>query len=142
MAGYLSFTCGTDEFLVPSQALKGVVEDPVLVHVPLVPPVVAGIFNWKGRLQTGLDPSALTGGRCAAPRFALVLDHAEGDIALVADAVGNIFHVGGDGVIESGDDPLPRAPAEAGEGRRVVVVRAFVEAVKAEVGGGGCDSGG
>lgn len=142
MASYLNFTCGGVEFLVPSRDLKGVVEGPLLVPVPLVPPVVAGIFNWKGRLQTALDPAALAGGRCAAPCFALVLDHAEGDVALVADAVGNIFHVDGVDVIEPEDIPLPPAPDEAGTGRRMVAVHAFIEAVKAEVGGGGCEGGG
>ena len=142
MAGYLTFTCGGLELLVRSRDLKGVVEGPAIDPVPLVPPVVAGIFNWKGRLQTALDPSALKGGRCAAPRFALIVDHPEGDVALVADTVGIIFHVEGDGAIESGSDPLPPAPAGAGAGAQVVALGAFVEAVKAEVGGGGCVSGG
>jgi chemotaxis signal transduction protein len=139
MAGYLNFTCGGMEFVVPSTDLRGVIEGPSVVHVPLAPPAVAGIFNWKGRLQTALDPAAFSGGPgCAAPRYALVLDHPEGDVALVAEAVGIIFHVEGDGGIQAGDDPLPPAPEAAfGAGRRMVAVRAFVEAVKAEAGGRG-----
>ena len=135
MGEYLNFSAGGIEFVIPSRDLRGVVEGPVLFPVPMVPAAVAGIFNWKGRPYTGLDPAAMAGGVCAAPHFALVLEHAEGDIALVAETVGNIFHVDSDDGIQPGDGPLFPAPAACGTGRKMVAVRALVEALKVEMGG-------
>jgi chemotaxis signal transduction protein len=127
MAEYLDFSCGGVDFVVDSRSLRAVVDRPVLTAVPLVPPVVAGVFNWKGKVQTCLDPSYFAGRGCGDPRYGLILDHPDGDMALCAETVGKTFHVEGQGVIE----------AEALAGRRLVAVGAFVDAVKAELGGAG-----
>ncbi|MBI5525717.1 MAG: chemotaxis protein CheW [Deltaproteobacteria bacterium] len=130
MAEYLDFTCGGVDFVVDSRLLRAVVEGPLLTPVPLVPAVVAGVFNWKGKVQTCLDPSYFAGRACDDPRYGLVLDHPDGDMALCAEAVGKIFHVEGQGVIE----------AEVLAGRTFIAVGAFVDAVRAEIGGAGAAS--
>ena len=125
MADLVNFTCGGLEFVMESRSLRAVVEGPLLSPVPMVPAVVVGVFNWKGKAQTVLDPSFFAGRACGNPRYALVLDHPDGHMALCAEAVGKTFHVDGQGAIGMV------------EGSSLLRVNAFVEAVKAEVGGAG-----
>jgi chemotaxis signal transduction protein len=54
-------------YAVPMEAVAEVGRVPHVTRVPGVPPWIAGVANWRGRILPVVDPRPLLGGSAAAP---------------------------------------------------------------------------
>ncbi|MFA6032973.1 MAG: chemotaxis protein CheW [Myxococcota bacterium] len=132
MSHYLGFTSGGIEFVIDAAALKGVIQRPALRRIPLVPGVVAGMFVCRGRVWTAIDVAMLAGGVPGDPACALLVDHGDGDIALMAARTGNIFFAdAARGIQGAGTAFYPADAREFGEGRLLIDPVALMDGVSA-----------
>ena len=97
MAMFMKFYSGDGAYAVDITDLSGVIGRPAITPVPMAPPQVAGIFLSRGKVWTAVEPGALSGKRAVEGQYAILLDSKDGDLALLAQSIGDIFEkVSGD----------------------------------------------
>ena len=90
------------------------------------------MFVCRGRVWTAIDVAVMAGGRPGDPACALLVDHVDGDIAMVAARTGNIFFAGAARVIQGASKAFYTADArEFGEGRLLIDPAGLIDAVSA-----------
>lgn len=92
----LVFTVGQSWYAVRTDAVREIVQDPLVASVPCVPEHILGVTSVRGEIVSVTDAASLIGigGAARTPgRVALVLENAECATAFVVDDVGGIVEV-------------------------------------------------
>lgn len=79
---------------IPVLSVRDVLTAPVLAHIPLAPPEVAGSLNLRGRIVTAIDLRRRIGLKLAekgAPRTSVVVERQGEFYSLIVDQVGDVL---------------------------------------------------
>ena len=100
---WCTFRLGAGHYGIELSRVQEVLRPLTITRHPLAPPGIAGLTNLRGRIVTVVDLRAVLGAGAAPDAAAalVVVRSAEGAVALLVDAIGDVRRVGAGGLAPS-----------------------------------------
>jgi purine-binding chemotaxis protein CheW len=98
---WCTFQLSGSDYGVELSRVREVLRPQPVTRLPLAPPAIAGLMNLRGRIVPVVDPRIVLGrwdadAAAHAPGGLVVVSGADGPVALLVDAIGDVRRVAGD----------------------------------------------
>jgi purine-binding chemotaxis protein CheW len=106
---WCTFKLAGGDYGVELSRVQEVLRPQPVTRLPLAPPAIAGLINLRGRIVPVVDPRRVLGGEAGPPSGFVVVSAADGPVALLVDAIGDVRRA-------DPASPPPSLPAAIGRG--------------------------
>lgn len=107
---WCTFRLAGADYGVELSRVQEVLRPQAVTRLPLSPPAIAGLINLRGRIVPVVDPQRVLGGDAGRGSAFVVVSSADGPVALLVDAIGDVRRV------EGSESPPPSLAAASGRG--------------------------
>ena len=106
-SAWCTFRLAGRDYGVELARVQEVLRPQPVTRLPLSPPAIAGLINLRGRIVPVVDPLRVLGGGRGSGAGFVVVSSADGPVALLVDAIGDVRRA-------DPDSPPPSLPASSG----------------------------
>jgi purine-binding chemotaxis protein CheW len=106
-SAWCTFRLAGGDYGVELARVQEVLRPQPVTRLPLAPPAIAGLINLRGRIVPVVDPQRVLGGEPGTASGFVVVSSADGPVALLVDAIGDVRRT-------DAAEPPPSLPAGSG----------------------------